>query len=85
MVASDRRYPHAHRRGSHTRTHLRAPTRSDRRSSKLRLVLKRSSSPLNSHAAAATALSPAVDARGLGSAAKDALSVGTDPTGALIF
>ena len=56
-----------------------------RRSSKLRHVLKRSSSPLNSHAAAATALSPAVDARGLGSAANSALSVGTDPTGALIF
>jgi hypothetical protein len=48
-------------------------------------VLKRISSPLNSHAAAAIALSPAVDARGLGSAAKDAPSVGTDHTGAFIF
>jgi hypothetical protein len=48
-------------------------------------VLKRSSSPLTSHAAAATALSPAVDARELGSAAKDALRVGIDHTGALIF
>ena len=73
------------RRGSHTRTHLGAPPRSDPRSSKLRHVLKRTSSPLNSHAAAATALSPAVDARGLGSAANSAHSVGTDPTGAIIF
>jgi len=48
-------------------------------------VLKRLSSPLNSHAAAANALSPAVDARGLGSAAKNAPSVGADHTGALSF
>jgi hypothetical protein len=48
-------------------------------------VLKRNSLLRNSHAAAATALSPAVDARGLGSAAKDALSVDTDHIGALIF
>jgi hypothetical protein len=48
-------------------------------------VLKRLSSPLNSHAAAANALSPAVDARGHGSAAMDAPSVGADHTGALIF
>jgi hypothetical protein len=48
-------------------------------------VLKRLSSPLNSHAAAANALSPAVDARGLGSAAKDAPSAGADHTRALIF
>jgi hypothetical protein len=44
-------------------------------------VLKRTSSPLNSHAAAANALSPTVDARGLGSAAKDALHAGTGHTG----
>jgi hypothetical protein len=48
-------------------------------------VLKRSSSSLNSHAAAANALSPAVDARGLGSAAKNAPSVGADHTSATIF
>jgi len=48
-------------------------------------VLKRLSSPLNSHAAAANALSPAVDARGLGSAAKLASSVGADHTGAFSF
>jgi len=48
-------------------------------------MLKTTSSPLSSIAAAATALSPAVDARGLGSAAKDAISVGADHTGALIF
>ena len=73
------------RRASHTPTDRVAGARAGRASSKLRIVLKRTSSPLNSHAAAATALSPAVDARGLGSAAKDALSVGTDPTGAFIF
>jgi hypothetical protein len=48
-------------------------------------MLKRTSSPLYSIAAAATALSPAVDARALGSAAMDALRVGPDQTGALIF
>jgi hypothetical protein len=48
-------------------------------------VLKRISSPLTSIAAAATALSPAVDARGHGSAAMDALRAGIDHTGALIF
>ena len=48
-------------------------------------MLKRLSSPLNSHAAAATALSPAVDARVLGSAAMDAHSAGADHTGAPIF
>ena len=48
-------------------------------------VLKRSSSPLNSHAAAAIALSPAVDARALGSAAMDAPRVGADHTSASIF
>jgi hypothetical protein len=48
-------------------------------------VLKRTSSPLNSHAAVANALSPAIDARILGSAANDAHSAGTDPTGAIIF
>jgi len=48
-------------------------------------VLKRSSSPLNSHAAAANALSPAVDARVLGSAADDALSAQPDQLSALIF
>ena len=41
-------------------------------------MLKRTSSPLYSIAAAATALSPAVDARALGSAAKNAPSVGAD-------
>ena len=50
------------------------PRDAGRRRSKLRLVLKRTSSPLNSHAAAANALSPAVDARVLGSAAMDAPS-----------
>jgi len=48
-------------------------------------VLKRTSSPLNSHAAAANALQPAVDARVPGSAAQDASSDGADHTGALIF
>jgi hypothetical protein len=48
-------------------------------------VLKRTSSSRNSHAAAVNALSPTVDARALGSAAKDATSVGADHTGALIF
>jgi hypothetical protein len=48
-------------------------------------MLKATSSPLYSIAAAANALSPAVDARGLGSAAKVASSVGADHTGALIF
>jgi hypothetical protein len=48
-------------------------------------VLKRNSSPLNSHAAAANALSPAVDARVLGSAVKNAPSVGSDQIGATIF
>jgi hypothetical protein len=48
-------------------------------------MLKATSSPLYSIAAAANALSPTVDARVLGSAAKNAPSVGTDHTGALIF
>jgi hypothetical protein len=48
-------------------------------------VLKRISSPLNSHAATAKALSPAVDARVLGSAVKSAPSVGADHAGASIF
>jgi hypothetical protein len=48
-------------------------------------VLKRSSSPLNSHAAAANALSPAVDARVPGSAASDAPSAQPDQLSALIF
>jgi len=38
----------------------------------IRLVLKRTSSPLNSQASAANALSPAVDVRGHGSAAMNA-------------
>jgi hypothetical protein len=48
-------------------------------------VLKRLSSPLNSHAATANALSPAVDARVLGSAVKNAPSAGSDHSGASIF
>jgi hypothetical protein len=62
-----------------------APATTEREQSKLCNVLKRTSSPLNSHAAAANALSPAVDARGLGSAAKDALRDGADHTAALLF
>jgi hypothetical protein len=46
-------------------------------------VLKRSSSPQQHSAAAANALSPAVDARILGSAAKGAIRAGSDPAGAL--
>ena len=56
-----------------------------RESAKLRLVLKRLSSPLTSHAAAANALSPAVDARGLGSAAEHAYGAQPDQLSALIF
>jgi hypothetical protein len=49
-------------------------------------VLKRTSSPLSSQASTAyDALSSAVDARTLGSAAKGSLSVGADHTGAFIF
>jgi hypothetical protein len=49
-------------------------------------VLKRTSSPLYSQASTAFfALSTAVDARTLGSAAKGSDSVGADHTGALIF
>jgi hypothetical protein len=48
-------------------------------------VLKRLSSPLNSHAAAANALSPAVDARVLGSAASNAHGAQPDQLSALIF
>jgi hypothetical protein len=48
-------------------------------------VLKRISLPLNSHAAAANALSPTVDARILGSAAKGAFSAGSDHSGASIL
>ena len=48
-------------------------------------MLQRTSSPLYSIAAAVTALSPAVDARVLGSAAMDALRAGSDQTGAVIF
>ena len=48
-------------------------------------MLKRISLPLNSHAATANALSPAVDARVLGSAVKNAPSVGSDHSGASIF
>ena len=79
------RYPEPAVRASHTPRSLLAPANESSWPGKLRLVLKRLSSPLNSHAAAANALSPAVDARGLGSAAKDATSVGADHTGALIF
>jgi hypothetical protein len=65
---------------------LRAPSRTSREESKLRIVLKRTSSPLNSQASTAyNALSSAVDARTLGSAAKGSLSVGADHTGAYIF
>jgi hypothetical protein len=49
-------------------------------------VLKRTSSSLNSQASTAyNALSSAVDARILGSAAKGSLSVGADHTDANIF
>ena len=48
-------------------------------------VLKRLSSPLNTHAAAVNALSPTVDARALGSAATDAHRDGADHTGRLSF
>jgi hypothetical protein len=48
-------------------------------------VLKRTSSPLNSQASAANALSPAVDVRGYGSAAMLAPSASADHTGAYIF
>ena len=49
-------------------------------------MLKRTSSPLSSQASTAYhALSSAVDARTLGSAAKGSLSVGADHTGAYIF
>jgi hypothetical protein len=50
----------------------------------LKANLLLSLSPI-SRAAAATALSPAADARKLGSAAKLAPRAGTDPTGALDF
>jgi hypothetical protein len=53
-------------------------TKADRSCGKLPIVLKRTSSSLTSHAAAATALSPAVDARIHGSAAMDASSVDAD-------
>jgi hypothetical protein len=48
-------------------------------------VLKRTSSSPNSRTSAANALLPAVDVRGHGSAAMDALSVGADHTDACIF
>jgi hypothetical protein len=70
---------------STTSIHRLVPKTIGPRSSKLRLVLKRISLPLNSHAAAATALSPAVDARILGSAAKGAFSAGSDHSGASIL
>jgi hypothetical protein len=71
---------------SHTRVHQRAPPKNRVRNGKIHLVLKRTSSPLYSQASTAFfALSSAVDARTLGSAAKGSLSVGADHTGALIF
>jgi hypothetical protein len=71
---------------SRTRVHRRAPSRTALEESKLRIVLKRTSSPLSSQASTAySALSSAVDARTLGSAAKSSLSVGADHTGAYIF
>jgi hypothetical protein len=48
-------------------------------------VLQRSSSPQQHDASAANALSPAVDARILGSAAKVATRAGSDPAGAFIL
>jgi len=71
--------------GSRTRIGLRAPSSRASGESKLRLVLKRTSSPLYSRTSAANALSPAVDVRGHGSAAMDAPSAGADHTGAFIF
>jgi hypothetical protein len=69
-----------------TPIHRRAPSSRRPWGGKIRIVLKRTSSPLSSQASAAnTALSPAVDARTLGSAAKGSLSVGADHTGAFIF
>jgi hypothetical protein len=69
------------------RTHIhRPPPPNPRRAQgKIRLVLKRISSPLDSRTSAANALSPAVDVRGHGSAAMLALSVGADHTGAHNF
>ena len=68
-----------------TSIHRVAPSRPHVATGNIRVVLKRISLPLNSHAATANALSPAVDARGLGSAAKLASSVGADHTGAPSF
>jgi len=69
-----------------TPIHRRAPSRTRPEESKLRSVLKRTSSSLNSQASTAyNALSSAVDARILGSAAKGSLSVGADHTDANIF
>jgi hypothetical protein len=48
-------------------------------------VLQRISLTLNSHAATANALSPAVDARVLGSAVKNAPRAGSDHSGASIL
>jgi hypothetical protein len=55
-----------------TSIHRLAPSSAPVRAGKIRLVLKRTSSPLNSQASAANALLPAVDARGHGSAAVNA-------------
>jgi hypothetical protein len=71
---------------SHTCTDRRAPAKFGGGGGKIRSVLKRLSSPLSSQASTASfALSTAVDARTLGSAAKGSLSVGADHTGAFIF
>jgi hypothetical protein len=70
---------------SHTHIHRLPPSRTSARKGKIRVVLKRTSSPLYSRTSAANALSPAVDVRGHGSAAMDAPSVGADHTGASIF
>ena len=53
--------------------------------SELCTVLQRSSSPQQHNAPTANALSPAVDARILGSAATGAPSAGTDHAGAFIL
>ncbi len=68
-----------------TSIHLLAPSRRPHATGIIRVVLKRISLPLNSHATTANALSPAVDARVLGSAAMYAPSVGSDHSGATIF
>jgi hypothetical protein len=60
-----------------------ALARGRRRSGKLPIVLQRLSSPQKHTATAANALSPAADARILGSAAMDAIGAGSDQAGAL--